>query len=436
MRQVAFILVCAILTATSGGCGADTGSPSSSATAQADSATAQTADSSATAETSAPAPTCTDGAANGGETGVDCGGPCTPCGIGQPCAVGGDCASTVCKKAKCVPPGWLIGAGGGAETVKFTTVLSTKLADPAALAFHPIVKGQLWVANRKDDSLVIAQIDDSGAVAGPVLRYADSTLHFLEFVNALSFVADGNHFASCGDSRNTYHGNAKANDFMGPALWPGDLAEFKQFGPDAASVHLDMMHDTPSCMGIASAGGTGYFVFNGVAGSIDWYDFGAPHVHGGDDHTDGAKKRYAKLGLARVANTPSHLAYDLESKMLYIADTGNGRIVRLDTTTGTAGTSIKLYPVEVAMKMVTGAKLDVVLDGLDKPSGLVLHDGYLFFTTVGGSMIFGVSTDGKIGATLDTALPAGALAGLAVGPDERLYFVDRKAQVVRRIDIP
>lgn len=383
-------------------------------------------------EVAPPAPTCTDGQKNGSEVGVDCGGACGPCGNGQPCGTAADCSSALCKKGKCVPVAWLIG-GGDKNAVKFTTVLSSKLSDPTALAFHPTVAGQLWVANRKDDSLTIA---DGVTIGEPsaIWRFADAELHFLESVDAISFAADGN-FGTCGDTRNSYHGNAPADDFMGPVEWPGSVDDFEAFGPDASKVHLDMMHDTPFCMGIASGGGTTYYVFNGIQGTIDWYDFGKPHPNGGTNHTDGAKKRYSKLGLKRVANVPSHLAFDAATKLLYIADTGNGRVVTLDTTAGAAGKSIQLYPDEVAMQTLTGATVQTLTDGLDKPSGVVLFDGFLYFSDAGSSLLFGVSLDGTQGVTLDTGLPAGALAGVAVGPDERLYFVDRKANAVRRVDV-
>jgi hypothetical protein len=42
------------------------------------------------------APSCTDGARNGDETDVDCGGSCPGCGLGKLCDAGDDCASAVC----------------------------------------------------------------------------------------------------------------------------------------------------------------------------------------------------------------------------------------------------------------------------------------------------------------------------------------------------
>jgi hypothetical protein len=48
------------------------------------------------------APTCFDGVQNGSETDRDCGGPgCSGCGLGQRCAAAGDCASNACVNAHC-----------------------------------------------------------------------------------------------------------------------------------------------------------------------------------------------------------------------------------------------------------------------------------------------------------------------------------------------
>jgi hypothetical protein len=52
-----------------------------------------------------PGPTCFDSMMNGGESDVDCGGPCMlKCPIGDKCGSGPDCASTVCTNNLCANP--------------------------------------------------------------------------------------------------------------------------------------------------------------------------------------------------------------------------------------------------------------------------------------------------------------------------------------------
>jgi hypothetical protein len=48
-----------------------------------------------------PAPTCTDGARNGSETDVDCGGGCPRCRIGLGCVTRNDCANALCTSGTC-----------------------------------------------------------------------------------------------------------------------------------------------------------------------------------------------------------------------------------------------------------------------------------------------------------------------------------------------
>src|SRR5690606_27126916 len=52
---------------------------------------------------------------NGLETFTDCGGPCAPCGNGQPCLVGSDCESDVCHFGVCAPAACNDGVRNGDE---------------------------------------------------------------------------------------------------------------------------------------------------------------------------------------------------------------------------------------------------------------------------------------------------------------------------------
>jgi hypothetical protein len=46
-------------------------------------------------------PSCTDGVKNQDETGIDCGGPCLPCDLGDACDVNADCSGQYCRDMKC-----------------------------------------------------------------------------------------------------------------------------------------------------------------------------------------------------------------------------------------------------------------------------------------------------------------------------------------------
>jgi hypothetical protein len=62
------------------------------------------------------APLCGDGAKNGSETDVDCGGSCGPCKVGGGCRVGVDCAALVCVAGICAAPSCSDAVRNGAET--------------------------------------------------------------------------------------------------------------------------------------------------------------------------------------------------------------------------------------------------------------------------------------------------------------------------------
>ena len=165
--------------------------------------------------------------------------------------------------------------------------------------------------------------------------------------------------------------------------------------------HLDMLHQSPLCMGIAWARDNVYWTFDGASGSISRYDFQADHAPGYDDHSDGIIARYVAGQVRRVANVPSHLEIDRAANRLYIADT--------TLTT-------------------------VVSSGLERPSGIALSGNTLFVTDNANGRIS--AFDKRTGERLDyldTGVPAGGLMGITVDPQGRLYFVDAVGNRVIRV---
>jgi len=64
------------------------------------------------------------------------------------------------------------------------------------------------------------------------------------------------------------------------------------------------------------------------------YDFVDHHGAGGNDHSDAVVRQYPEVMVQRVEDVPSHMEVDGASGMLYIADTGGQRILRVDTQSG------------------------------------------------------------------------------------------------------
>lgn len=340
-----------------------------------------------------------------------------------------------------------LGAGSGdLGAVRVTTVVTDQdgLDLPRALAFDAQVADRLWVVNRGDDGATI--ISGAGTEAQESAHVVDPyAMHFMEEVSSIAFGQPGT-FGTCQESRNTYNDQYAPNDFMGPTLWSSDLEVFGSSNPDAVEYltdlygfpvdlgsHLDMQHESPLCMGIAWERDNRYWVFDGQEGSIDMVDFHQDHGVGFDDHSDGETATYVSGELARVADVPSHLALDPATGLLYVADTGNGRIAVLDTASGTRGDDRRLTEPGTQHYEVDGAELWTLVDGLDQPSGLALHDGVLYVTEHGAGMIRAFDLQGAALDALDPGLDEGALMGIAArGPDD-LWLVDAVADQVLRL---
>jgi DNA-binding beta-propeller fold protein YncE len=237
---------------------------------------------------------------------------------------------------------------------------------------------------------------------------------------------------------------APPNDFMGPTLWPSDLDVFGFSNPQAVrdlgfdlGSHLDMLHESPLCMGVAFERENVYWTFDGLSSSISRYDFLHDHGPGYDDHSDGVIERYVEGDVQRVPDVPSHLVLDRATNLLYIADTGNARIAILDTSTGRQGPSLAVMEPGTTLTQMIDASLTTLVDRvggeLDRPSGLVLHDGLLFVGDNATSRISAFDLGGVRIDYLDTGLPPGALMGLAFDRQGRMYIADALGDRVLQI---
>lgn len=343
-----------------------------------------------------------------------------------------------------------------ASSVVFTEIASAAagLRHPRDLAFNPLRPDELWVVNFGDDSMVIV-FDASQPTRRAERRKDAMAMHFMPKPSSIAFgapettIGKQGTFATCQESRNTYDDQAPPNDFMGPALWSSDLTVFAMQDPFGLGSHLDMLHGSPDCMGLAHERANVYWAFGGKAQTgtstqrqepipaIVRYDFGHDHGVGADDHADGEIAQYVELQVKRVPGIPSHLAFDPASRQLYIADTGNGRVVKLDTTSGTRGAALQAQEPLVSYHRVDGAVLTEVVSQARQevvtPSGLELFDGLVYVSDPTIGRIAAFTPEGELVNWLDTGL-FGALSGMAFGPDGKLYFVDMTGNRVLRVD--
>ena len=327
-----------------------------------------------------------------------------------------------------------IGRGDGtAASVTFTEMYkATAAAKLVDLAFHNERKSELWVVGYGDNSTHVGTGADGDSPAWK--RYVDpAARHFMHKPPAIA-MGEGNTWGTCGDNDNSQNG--EANEFMGPALFSADLEVFATRATGLGS-HLDMLHGTPFCRGIAHASGNWYWVFNSASKSLDKYNFGGDHGPGNDDHSDGEIYRYAEGQVRGAADgTPSHVFFDTEDNFLYVADTGNQRIVRLDTRKGTKGDRLPRNEPLKDSGIMEGTEVEIVVDTgtLEEPSGIEVKNGLIYVTDAATSSFHVFDKSGTLLRSLATDLPAGSLAGFTFGPDGKIWFTDKSEGRVLRID--
>lgn len=320
-----------------------------------------------------------------------------------------------------------------------------------ALAWNTTVAGELWVTLRQPPSgkpcteansagcaalrgqvAVISGAD--GATPQAALKEDGNSWHFMRRPTAIAW-GQGDTFGTCGEALTDNFEDVPV-PYAGPVLWSSNPSVFgvePQAGQNGT--HLDMLHETPYCMGIAHESGNAYWAVNGDVGALDRYDFHFPHAIGGEDHADGEVFRYARGELLRVAEVPSHTVYDQKRKRVYVADTGHARVLSVDPSTASMGGAIDVYEeLRGSGEMVGASVSELVPPGtLQAPSGVALVGDVLYVTDNATSRIHAFATDGTELISLDTALPPGTLAGVAVGPDMRLYLSDLSTGAIWRI---
>lgn len=251
--------------------------------------------------------------------------------------------------------------------------------------------------------------------------------HFMHTASAIAFSTSNNTFANTLDVQDA--NNNSNGYFSGSTLWDSDTSIYavvNQNGPDLGS-HWDMVHQSPYSEGIASSSGNVYWLFDGFHNAICKYDFGSPHEHGGDDHSDGRVWRHSDVQVQRVAGLSSHMEFKPGTSWLYIADTGNERIIRMDTNTGTNSGTLTPYGENLAGYWnVTGTTVEtVVSSGLGIPTGLEISNDRLLVTdySSGDIIIYDLEQDPVVELGRIETGQESNIMGIKVGPDDNIWFV-------------
>lgn len=311
-----------------------------------------------------------------------------------------------------------------------------KLNKPNDLDFHP--NGDLWVVNMDTEGSGGSTVKVSNPISGnlsTLWQRDGNAWHFMALPTALAFSSNGN-FATSTGIYDANHG--QGNPFTGPSLWSSDPSVYAQPSGGNGS-HLDMLHESPYCMGISWYHGNAFWVFDKNSNDIVMYDFKEDHGPGNDYHADGEVVRYPELQVDWInANIPSHLKYDLKSDQLFIVDGGNKRILMMDTKSGTLGGTPSFNQTEPLALYTNASGVDyseLVNTGLDQPTGIDVIENFIVVSDYasGDINIFlrtGTSAT-KVG-TVVTGSPG--VTGVVIGPEGRIWYVNKLTNQLARLE--
>ncbi|MCO4748425.1 MAG: hypothetical protein KC912_26790 [Proteobacteria bacterium] len=331
--------------------------------------------------------------------------------------------------------------GGGLNTLDSVQVevLATSadgLNSPSDVSINPRTPGEIWITNFADNSIIRMNGDTLVGKFG-----APGSEHFLASPSALAFSDFGN-FATAQDTDEVTQSFTPA-DFMGPTLWD----DSDQFDGGHAG-HLDMLHNSPNGGGIAWESDNIYWYFDGAHSSLTRYDFADDHGYGGSDHSDGIIDRYAEGLVRHNKGTPSHMDY--VDGIIYVADSGNQRIVSYDPTTATrqgligpdydgvemtghvGGDMFEMSIGSLAPVLDENGRETVAPTSLGVPSGLEVVEGIIYVSDFGTGNILALSLDGELIDWVPTGR-VNALAGLDVDENGNILVIDMVSHELLRI---
>jgi hypothetical protein len=314
---------------------------------------------------------------------------------------------------------------------------SDQISQPRDLDFHP--NGDLWVINTGTESSggSTVKVTSPGMTGQSSLRQQDGSAgHFMSLPSGIAFSNNGN-FATSTSVLDANH-SPQNGLFTGPSLWSSDPAIYAQPSGGNGS-HLDMLHESPYSMGIASEDENIFWVYDDYSNDIVMYDFAEDHGPGNDDHDDGRVLRYQGMGINAINTTiVCHLELDKAKKWLYFVDGGNQRILRLDITTGNLGGAPSWGPHESLaeyQKVVGYTWEEVVTTGLVEPAGIDIIDNHLVVTdhSNGDIIFYDVSNIPamEIGR-IQTNEPG--IMGTVIGPNGRIWYANTTLNKVVKIE--
>lgn len=324
--------------------------------------------------------------------------------------------------------------GGGIKTMISS---SSQLDYPRDLDFHPdFSRKELWVVNRKTEAVGGSTTIYSNAGEGnqtSEVKKDQNSWHFMSLPSGIAFSENGN-FATSTSVFDANHDGGQP--FTGPTLWSSDPAIYAQPSGGNGS-HLDMLHESPHCMGIANQDSNVFWVTDTYNHDIVRYDFVEDHGPGNDYHGDGKIRRYPVLVQRINDDIPCHLAFDNHKKWLYAVNGLAKRVVRLDVTSGSLGGIPSFGPYEVLAEYrnMTGITWEnVVTTGLDQPSGIAVLDNRMLVSdhANGDIVIYDITSMPATELGRVTTWDPGIM-GLTIGPEGHIWYVNGPLNAVFKV---
>lgn len=314
---------------------------------------------------------------------------------------------------------------------------SDQLVKPTDLDFHPLLsKKELWVVNERteDEGGSTVIYNNAGeSNQSDQFKADENAWHFMSLPKGIAYSKNGNFATASG----VFDANHDGGDpFTGPALWSGDLSIYAEPSGGNGS-HLDMLHTSPYCQGVASEKDNVFWVYDGYNNDIVRYDFVDDHGPGNSFHGDAIIHRYNDFSVVKDPNNKvvSHLV--ISDGWVYVVDYGNQKVFRIQMNTGTLGSTPSFGPFEsvVEYKYMTNYNWEnVVTTGLLEPTGIDVIDDRMIVSdyATGEIIIYDISI---IPATELGRVNTGAegIMGIKIGPEGKIWYVDYDSNSIHKM---
>lgn len=316
------------------------------------------------------------------------------------------------------------------------TEVIASAVNPRDLDFHPILtRNELWVVlkSTENNGGLTVKITNAGEANQDELQQEDGNAwHFMSLPTGIAFSRNENFATSPGVYDANHDGGSP---FTGPALWSSDPDIYAQPSGGNGS-HLDMLHESPYSMGIAWEEGNKFWLTCGDHNEIMSYDFNEDHGPGNDDHSDGVIYKYPIPGYNEdpAHEVPDHLVLDHTTGWLYVCNSQQNRVIRIDTQSGTPGDDVTpSEAVEVYAYMDNFTWEEYITVGLDEPSGIdIVEDRMIVSNYNNGDIhLYDISQSLPI---LLGVIPTGSngIMGVKIGPDGLIWYVNSVTDKVMR----